>query len=118
MVDIERTSGCSFVRSFVARMKATRRPSVSVLVVDDEQSVRKFVERVLGEAGYTTTSAADGPEAIDVVRIKPPESPLAGAGESSIRLVAAGITNDVFDATGVRLRRAPLTPERLKPALA
>jgi CheY-like chemotaxis protein len=47
-------------------MKATRRPSVSVLVVDDEQSVRKFVERVLGEAGYTTTSASDGPEAIDV----------------------------------------------------
>jgi CheY-like chemotaxis protein len=47
-------------------MKATRRPPVSVLVVDDEQSVRKFVERVLGEAGYTTTPASDGPEAIDV----------------------------------------------------
>jgi CheY-like chemotaxis protein len=47
-------------------MKATRRPSVSVLVVDDEQLVRKFVERVLGEAGYTITSASDGPEAIDV----------------------------------------------------
>jgi CO/xanthine dehydrogenase Mo-binding subunit len=26
--------------------------------------------------------------------------------------------NAVFDATGVRLRRAPVTPERLKPALA
>jgi CheY-like chemotaxis protein len=47
-------------------MKAARRQAVSVLVVDDEQSVRKFVERVLGEAGYTTTSASDGPEAIDV----------------------------------------------------
>jgi nicotinate dehydrogenase subunit B len=36
----------------------------------------------------------------------------------SIRPVAAALANAVFDATGVRLRRAPLTPERLKPALA
>ena len=64
MVDMERTSVFSFVKSYSARMKPPRR-SVSVLVVDDEQSVRKFVERVLGEAGYTTTSAADGPEAIE-----------------------------------------------------
>ena len=44
--------------------------------------------------------------------------PPAGAGESSIRPVAAALANAVFDASGVRLRRAPLTPERLKPALA
>ena len=30
----------------------------------------------------------------------------------------ASLANAVFDATGVRLRRAPLTPQRLKPALA
>ena len=47
-----------------------------------------------------------------------PELPPAGAGESSIRPVAGALANAVFDATGVRLRRAPLTPERLKPALA
>jgi CO/xanthine dehydrogenase Mo-binding subunit len=52
------------------------------------------------------------------VLINRPELPPAGAGESSIRLVAAAIANAVFDATGVRLRRAPLTPERLKPVLA
>ncbi len=39
--------------------------------------------------------------------------PVAGA----VR-VAAALANAVFDASGVRLRRAPLTPERLKPALA
>src|SRR5207245_8999416 len=38
----------------------------SALVVDDEDSVRKFVERVLQEAGYTTSEAAHGPEAIDL----------------------------------------------------
>ena len=36
-----------------------------------------------------------------------PDLPPAGTGESSIRLVAAAIANAVFDASGVRLRRAP-----------
>jgi CheY-like chemotaxis protein len=38
----------------------------SVLVVDDEEMVRKFVERVLREAGYQTATASDGPEALEV----------------------------------------------------
>ena len=44
------------------------RPSrpLSVLVVDDEDLVRKFVERVLREAGYKTATASDGPEALEV----------------------------------------------------
>jgi two-component system, cell cycle sensor histidine kinase and response regulator CckA len=37
-----------------------------VLVVDDEELVRKFVERVMREAGYQTATAADGPEALEV----------------------------------------------------
>ena len=45
-------------------MKRTPSRAISVLVVDDEELVRKFVERVLREAGYTTATAADGPEAI------------------------------------------------------
>jgi nicotinate dehydrogenase subunit B len=52
------------------------------------------------------------------VLLNRPDLPPAGAGESSIRPVAAAIANGVFDATGVRPRRAPLTPDRLKPALA
>jgi CheY-like chemotaxis protein len=38
----------------------------SALIVDDEETVRKFVERVMREAGYKTAVAADGPEAIAV----------------------------------------------------
>ena len=46
--------------------------SITVLVVDDEESVRKFVDRVLRNAGYDTATAADGPEAIDVaLRVAP-----------------------------------------------
>ena len=37
-----------------------------ILIVDDEEPVRRFVERVLRDAGYATALAADGPEAIAV----------------------------------------------------
>jgi two-component system, cell cycle sensor histidine kinase and response regulator CckA len=45
--------------------KGPAKRTIGVLVVDDEQSVRRFVERVLSEAGYTAVVAADGPEAIE-----------------------------------------------------
>ena len=53
-----------FVKNYAERMRADA-PKVSVLVVDDEEAVRKLVDRVLREGGYRTTTAADGPEAID-----------------------------------------------------
>jgi two-component system cell cycle sensor histidine kinase/response regulator CckA len=37
----------------------------SLLIVDDDELVRKFLERVLREAGYTTSVASDGPEALE-----------------------------------------------------
>jgi nicotinate dehydrogenase subunit B len=67
---------------------------------------------------YPILDITEAPETVDIVLLNRPELPPAGAGESSIRPVAAALANAVFDATGVRLRRAPLTPERLKPALA
>jgi two-component system cell cycle sensor histidine kinase/response regulator CckA len=44
---------------------STPKPSISVLIVDDEEPLRRFVDRVLTQAGYTTATAADGPEAIE-----------------------------------------------------
>jgi CO/xanthine dehydrogenase Mo-binding subunit len=59
------------------------------------------------------------PEApqIDVILIDRPDQPLLGAGEAATTPVAAAIANAVFDATGVRLRRVPFTPERVRAAL-
>jgi two-component system cell cycle sensor histidine kinase/response regulator CckA len=46
-------------------MMSTPKPSISVLIVDDEEPLRRFVDRVLTQAGYTTATASDGPEAIE-----------------------------------------------------
>ena len=43
--------------------------------------------------------------------------PAMGAGETAITVVAAAIGNAIFDATGIRIRQVPFTPERLKRAL-
>ncbi len=43
-------------------------PAARVLVVDDEEVVRRLVERVLSDAGYEVTAAADGTEALAVAR--------------------------------------------------
>jgi CO/xanthine dehydrogenase Mo-binding subunit len=57
------------------------------------------------------------PENIEIVLIKRPEEAPSGAAEMALGLVPAAIGNAVFDATGVRLRRVPFTPERVKAAL-
>jgi CheY-like chemotaxis protein len=49
-----------------------REAPIRVLVIDDEEPVRKYVERVLREAGYDTTAASDGPEALDIAAAQPP----------------------------------------------
>jgi nicotinate dehydrogenase subunit B len=58
------------------------------------------------------------PETIEIVLIKRPEAAPSGAAEMALGLVPAAIGNAVFDATGVRLRRVPFTPERVKAELS
>jgi nicotinate dehydrogenase subunit B len=66
---------------------------------------------------YPVLHADAVPGAIDIVLIKRPEAAPSGAAEMALGLVPAAIGNAVFDATGVRLRRVPFTPERVKAAL-
>jgi len=56
----------ALVRNEVMRVKSPPSRPMSVLIVDDEDLVRKFVERALREAGYQTATASDGPEALGV----------------------------------------------------
>jgi CO/xanthine dehydrogenase Mo-binding subunit len=50
---------------------------------------------------------------LDTVLINSMEAEACGAGETSITVTAAAIGNAIFDATGVRVREVPFTPERL-----
>ena len=50
---------------------------------------------------------------IEVVLIDRPGQPFLGTGEASQGPTGAALANAVFDATGVRFRRLPLTPDRV-----
>jgi CO/xanthine dehydrogenase Mo-binding subunit len=67
---------------------------------------------------YPILDITETPESIDVVLINHPEIAPSGAGEPSIRPVAAAIANAIFDATGVRIRRVPFSPDRVKQSLS
>jgi len=56
--------------------------------------------------------------AIKTVLIDNPETPASGCGEPPIVCMGAVIANALHDATGVRLFQLPMTPDRLKSALA
>jgi len=49
--------------------------------------------------------------------IDKPDAEAAGAGKTSIAVTTAAIGHAIFDATGVRVRQVPFTPERVKAAL-
>jgi nicotinate dehydrogenase subunit B len=67
---------------------------------------------------YPILDITETPEKIDFALINRPELPPTGAGEPSIRPVAAAIANAIFDATGVRIRRVPFSPERVRQSLS
>jgi CO/xanthine dehydrogenase Mo-binding subunit len=54
---------------------------------------------------------------VTAIAISRPEEPSTGAGEEVLAAAGAAIANAFFDATGVRMRERPLTPERVLAAL-
>ena len=68
---------------------------------------------------HPTLTHMDAPERIDVVMVNGDPNPDRpdlrpyGAGEPSHRPVPAAVANAIYDATGVRMRRLPLRPERV-----
>jgi CO/xanthine dehydrogenase Mo-binding subunit len=74
-------------------------------------------------ASYPSLRHSDTPAAIDIVLVNGDPTPrrpdLApyGAGECSHKPVIGAVANAIYDATGVRLRRAPFRSERVMAAL-
>jgi nicotinate dehydrogenase subunit B len=67
-------------------------------------------------ASYPILTFSEVPP-VEVVLVNRPGAPFLGAGEASQGPTGAALANAVFDATGVRFRRIPLTPDRVKQGL-
>jgi CO/xanthine dehydrogenase Mo-binding subunit len=131
-VDIDRASGKIWARKFTVAHDCGQIINPDGLRHTIEGNVVQGISRTLWEEvkfdAKTVTSVdwmtypildiTETPEAIEVALINRPELPPTGAGEPSIRPVAAAIANAIFDATGVRIRRVPFSPDRVKQALS
>jgi CO/xanthine dehydrogenase Mo-binding subunit len=65
---------------------------------------------------YSLLRMADAPE-VETILLEAPDGKPRGLGEPAIGPIAAAIGNAFFGLTGVRLRRLPMTPDRVKAAL-
>jgi nicotinate dehydrogenase subunit B len=131
-VDIDRASGKIWARKFTVAHDCGQMINPDGLKYAIEGNIVQGVSRTLWEEvkfdsknvttvdwmTYPILDITETPETIDVVLINHPEIAPSGAGEPSIRPVAAAIANAIFDATGVRIRRVPFSPDRVKQALS
>jgi CO/xanthine dehydrogenase Mo-binding subunit len=90
--------------------------AMSRTLFEEVQFTRDGV-RSLDWQSYPILEAADAPDDVQIRHVNRPELGPQGAGEPTTRVMPAAIANAVFDATGVRLRRVPFTPARVKAAL-
>ena len=131
-VDIDRASGKIWARKFTVAHDCGQIINPDGLRHTIEGNIVQGVSRTLWEEvkfdaknvtsvdwmSYPILDITETPETIDIVLIDHPEIAPSGAGEPSIRPVAAAIANAIFDATGVRIRRVPFSPDRVKQALS
>jgi len=131
-VDIDRSTGKIFARKFTVAHDCGQIINPDGLVKCIEGNIVQGVSRTLWEEvtfdrkavtsvdwlTYPILDITETPGDVNVVLINYPDIAPTGAGEPSIRPVAAAIANAIFDATGVRIRRVPFSPDRVKSALS
>ena len=131
-VEVHRTTGRVWVRKWTVAHDCGQIINPGLLRLTIEGNVVQSTSRALFEevqfddkmvtsvdwSSYPILEMQDAPETVDIILIDRPEVASTGAGEGSTRPTAAAIANAIYDATGVRLRRAPLTPERIKAGMA
>ncbi len=131
-VEVDRSSGKIWARKFTVAHDCGQVINPDGLRHTIEGNIVQGVSRTLWEEvkfdsknvtsvdwlTYPILDITETPETIDVVLLNHPEIAPSGAGEPSIRPVAAAIANAIFDATGVRLRRVPFSPDRVRASLS
>jgi nicotinate dehydrogenase subunit B len=66
---------------------------------------------------YPILKFSEIPDAIEIDLIHRKDEPPLGAGEAATSPIAGAIANAIYDATGVRVREVPFTPDRVRRAL-
>ena len=131
-VDIERASGKIWARKFTVAHDCGQIINPDGLAKCIEGNIVQGVSRTLWEevtfdqnavtsvdwVSYPILDITETPGQVDVVLINHPELPPTGAGEPSIRPVASKMALAIAAATGVRIRRVPFSPDRVKAALS
>ena len=131
-VDIDRSTGKIWVKRFVVAHDCGQIINPDGLAKCIEGNVVQGISRTLWEevkfndktvttvdwVSYPILDITESPEKIETILIDHPEIAPSGAGEPSIRPIAAAIANAIFDATGVRMRRVPFSPDRVKQAMS
>jgi CO/xanthine dehydrogenase Mo-binding subunit len=131
-VDVDRASGKVWARKFTVAHDCGLIINPNGLLHTIEGNVVQSASRTLWEEvrfdrnavtsvdwlTYPILDITEAPQTIDIVLINRPEVAPSGAGEASSRPIAAAIANAIFDATGVRIRRAPFTPDRVKQSMS
>jgi nicotinate dehydrogenase subunit B len=120
-VDVKRVA-CAHDCGLVVNPNALRNQIEGGIVQGLSRALHEEV--VFDESRVTTVDWATYPilrfseaPAIDVILVERPEETLWGGGEASTVPVAAALGNAIFDALGIRLRRAPFTAARVKAAV-
>jgi CO/xanthine dehydrogenase Mo-binding subunit len=110
---------CGFIvnpRSLQGTIEANLIQSISRTILEETT----FNDHTVTSSDWVTypiAHMADVPDEVKVVMIDQKTIAPTGAGEPSSRPTAAAIANAVFDATGVRVRTAPLTPKNVLAAM-
>lgn len=68
-------------------------------------------------AGYPILRFSDVPDSVEVQVINRPGQSFLGTGEAAQGPAAGALANAIADATGVRIRGIPLSPDRVKRAI-
>jgi len=127
-VEVNRTSGKIWVKKFTVAHDSGLVINPHLLTMCVEGNMVQGTSRALHEEvtfdnksvtsvdwlTYPILDMTEAPATIDVVIVNRPDVKPSGAGEPSMRPMMAAIANAIYDATGVRMRQAPFTPERLK----
>jgi CO/xanthine dehydrogenase Mo-binding subunit len=130
-VEVNRTTGKVWARRFYVAHDCGQVVSPDLLRQTLEAQMVQTASRALMEEvkfdnrnvtsvdwqSYPIFDIKDVPESIDITLLDHPEMPPLGGGEATCRPLSAAIANAIFDATGVRLRQVPFTPEKVKAGL-